>query len=514
MSLAVGGRKGKQTCVYAGVNSSAAEVSKGVNEHLRAFGVDASKAKAASTTSKNQDYKVAELSRSSLFSDPSDKECYQRLLRVSGPFGAAASSFAKVPQIAVFDASGSKPKPRGIIELPKDAEALDIIQTGENTFQVAYCHKYELFLVTFGDKGVSSEPQLIFTIPEDEPSRPAFKSLRFLSPDFVLALGTLAHNGGSVLQAFRLPSLGHEKARLAISARVPRKIVGTSLAAVNLAAPTIAGAATGDTQFVIAVGGKDSSICLFSLLQKAASKISLLYDFLELTTIKNVHHADNISGLAFSAFVPPKSNIRQQYVRLASISLQSSVAVHSIPLKRFVDTTPRSKNAPPRTPRYLVAHKPKSAGQGLRALVLFTVSVLLLAIAGQWAMSQFSHVTPEMVQRAIYRASSTRPDLSVPVKAQPVDDILARIAGHSSRKGQGGQPVLYETQGEDAHIRVDIHNAEVHGEGMAWDELPATQQTAWKKRLQDTGAWTQQMGENIFKGVLFGEIGGAIGQAL
>lgn len=521
MSLAVAGRKGKQTLVYAGVNSKPDDVAKGTNEHLRAFGIEPSKGRSASNE-KTTLVKVLELSRTSLFTD-FNKDCYQRLVRVSGSVGATASSFADKPQIAVFEASGPKPKSKGVLELPRDAEAMDILQTDDNSFLVVYSHKYDLYLAKFIKGTLDSEPQHIYSISADEPQRPAFKNLRFLSVDFVLAVGVLPRNAGSVLQAFRLPSPGHEKARIAVSTRVPRKIVASSLAVTNLSPPTSPSASIGDTQFVVAVGGQDSSICLFTLSHRSASKIDLLYDLRELYTLKNVHKIDNITGLAFSTFVTPKANIRQQYIKLASISLQSSVAVHSIPLKKFVDPTPRSKNAPPRTPRYIVAMKSQTTPQTRSLFMVLAGMVVIMAIVGHYVLN-YSAVARG---HALRKEAARMAPITTPVVAQVQADVplsqnaLVKALGDDSIL-EGEQVVLFETlhapedkAGESVNkLQADVHDADIHGEGKTWEELPEVQQAAWKRRLSDAGAWTQSMGESVFKGILFGELGGAVHHAM
>ena len=44
--------------------------------------------------------------------------------------------------------------------------------------------------------------------------------------------------------------------------------------------------------------------------------------------------------------------------------------------------------------------------------------------------------------------------------------------------------------------------------------LTPEQRQAWKKKLKDAGHWTEGYSETILKGVLFGEIAGAVGQAV
>jgi len=69
-------------------------------------------------------------------------------------------------------------------------------------------------------------------------------------------------------------------------------------------------------------------------------------------------------------------------------------------------------------------------------------------------------------------------------------------------------------EGEEVSARV--HDEETDGPhgGKTWDELEHQQKEAWKRKLKDAGHWTEGMGETVFKGVLFGELAGAVGQAV
>lgn len=63
-------------------------------------------------------------------------------------------------------------------------------------------------------------------------------------------------------------------------------------------------------------------------------------------------------------------------------------------------------------------------------------------------------------------------------------------------------------------IIVYILHEEVHGPAKTWNELPAAQKDAWKQRMQQAGAWTQKLGESIFRGTLFDELAGTVGHAV
>lgn len=533
MCLAIGGKSGKKTMVYAGVNSSPAEISKGTNQHLRAFAIGSSKSRSTAGTT-TTDVSVAEESRTALFTKP-ESATYQRLVRVAeSGVGVAASAFASNPEVVVFDTKGSKqPTIKCVLDMPRDAEAIDIIQSAPDEHLLVYCLRYDLYLVKLSNKG-QGEPQLIFTMPEGEPVRPAFKTLRFLSPKFLLGLANFPGRPGALLQGFRLPTPGHEKARLAVTASIKRKMMPTSLAVTNLTPPEKSYSALGDTQFLVAVGGQDSSISLFTLEHKASPAIDLLYNLYPLHTLKNVHEEANISGLAFSKFVTPKTHIRPQFIKLASISLQSTVAVHSIPLKKFVDSTPREPKSPPRQPRYVSAMKSTGPGKARRALTLVSIMVLILALAGQAVMEAYGASNLKLFP-FIHGSLSLKNDPVYIAQVKMRDEFLANIVGTEQQPLQNGQklviratkqdpPAPVEGQDEDnldpaldspSHkIELDVHDHEIHGPGHKWDDLPAHKQYEWKQRLYDAGAWTQQMGENVFQGILFGEMAGAVNHAV
>lgn len=533
MSLAVGSgaQRGKSTRVYAGINSSPADMARGTNHHLRVLSIDGNQSKTRSSpSSKGPDarVRVAEVSRTALFANP-HADTYQRLLRVAGNVGAAASAMGKEPQIAVFEAPAgagatARPKMRGLMELPKDAEDLDIVQRGDDEFQLAFCYKHELHVVDIGKQ--NGDPELIFTMPDDHGRLPVFRSIRYLSPDFILAAANLPGRSGVLIQGFRLPSPGHPKARIAVTARIPRKTSATALAVANLSPPSPPWGPPGNTQYVVAVAGHDSSISLYTLEHRPSTVLNLLQDLHPLCTLVDVHGAAKMTGLAFSRFVAPKTHARAQFVKLASTSLQQTVAVHSIPLKKHVDGAPRNKKAPPRPVRYVVAMRSRKPSSRPMVVALALI-VLLMGIVGQAVMETFGKSRP--VFFAPNPLSSRHGTLRSP-KLHPSsspgslldNDLVSRLVGGGggdALKTPGETVVLFEAPPQPGSeqrrgIQVGVHDSAVHGPARTWDELGAEQKRIWQERLREAGAWTQGMGENVFKGVLFGEIAGALGRAM
>ncbi|KEY64845.1 hypothetical protein S7711_08852 [Stachybotrys chartarum IBT 7711] len=519
MSLAVGGHKGKSTYVYAGVNSGPESIAKGKNEHMRTLLAEQSKSR-SSVGTKTPEVKIAELSRTAMFSDP-DTNTYQRLLRVAGSVGVAATGMGKDPQLAVFDTSTTPPKPRGVLELPVDAEDLDVVQTADDGFLVGWCYKYELHLVRVGKD--NTDPEVVFTMPDDSGDRPRFRFIRFLSPTFILAAANLPQRSGIVLHGLRLPEPGQESARLAVTARIPRKISAAALAVANLSLPTSPGASLGNAQFVIAVAGNDSSISLYTVNHKPATKIDLLAELHPLCTLKNVQGSNSITGLAFSTFVQPKTHLRPQHLKLASISLEGTVSVHSIPLKKSIESTPRNKKGPPRPIRYVVAmqsHNPATRS----VIIILTIMVLVMAIIGQSLMEVYGNSRPILgITRLVPSWHGTLRSFDPPPAGLLKEEFLRKLSG-DNQPADGATLVMWEAEDQvtaavgDAvlpkKINLDVHDKHVHGPGKTWDELEHEQREAWKGKLKEAGAWTQGMGESVFKGILFGEIAGAVGRAM
>ncbi|KAK0646007.1 hypothetical protein B0T16DRAFT_412407 [Cercophora newfieldiana] len=516
-SLAVGPRRRNSIVLFTGINSSPTDVKKGKNEHFRVFAVDPS-----SRAKPNP--KITELSRTAMLSY-TETDAYQRVLRISPAFpdkpqiGAVATGLATPPQIAIFDVptGGAAPKARGRLELAKDPEDLDIIQTGEDEYQLVYCDNYEIFRVTIGKKSVS-DPHCVFTMPHDEDPRPSFRSLRYLTPTFVLAAANLPNGRGIVLHGFRLPTAdaGSEaKARLAISAKLPKTKntkKATGMAVRNLSPPSSPTAKYGDTQFAIAVSGSDSSITLYKLDHQAVGDVELLANLHPVTTIESVHPGAPISGLVFSHFIPPKTpTMRVLQLKLASVgSIANSCVVHSLPLQRLPDKTSAAarRAGPPRQPRYVLALKsqgPSSRGLiitlGLIALLLAILGQSLLEVRGAPSIIGARRVVPTS-WHADYAANA------VNTKHFLSDYLVGTKLAHHDKV------VVLDVDDDAEEIRFDTHDEKLHGPAVEWHELPAEQKDAWKEKLQRAGHWGEQMGEAVFKGVLFGEIAGAVGNAV
>lgn len=523
-SLAVGQHKGRSTLVYAGVNSSVQDQEKGKNEHFRVFGVNS-----PSKTKVDVRPQIAELTRSSLFS-AKETNAYQRLLRLSPPHGdaaqvgAVATGLANDAQIVLFDVAAGgavAPRLRGKLDVVKEAVDLDIIQTGDDKYQLVYCDNYDIHIMDVA-KGSTAGPECVYTMPHDVASgggRPVFRSVRYLTPTFILALGNLPKRGGVVLWGYRLPKPGQEpgKARIAVSARLPKSVAqATGLAVVNLSPPASPGLKQGDSQFVVAVAGHDFSISLYTLEHQVLADIDLIVNLYPLHTFKNAHRG-YVTAMAFSHWAPPKPTARVQFLKLASVSIGNSASVHSIPLKKFIDkATPIKRGGPPRQPRYVVALKSKAPSvTGL--LVTLTVLMVVIGVLMQGFLEIRGYSKPAIGARR-FTPVSWHVGLPHTDAGAPAQGFLAELLAEKKLEKGDNVVLLSEELGaiEDpskpAPLRVDAHDESTHGAASTWEDLPPEQRHAWRERLKAGGHWTADMGETIFKGILFSELAGAVGQ--
>ncbi|KAK3937254.1 hypothetical protein QBC46DRAFT_393125 [Diplogelasinospora grovesii] len=533
-SLAVAGtrRRNNSLLVYAGINSSPDNLKKGKNEHFRVFSVEqASKTKSTP--------KISEVSRHSLFTSTStDTDTYQRLLRLSPTYpgsentqqiGAVATGLSKEPHIAVFDIPSTgtgAPKLRGNLQLAREAMDLDIIQVSEDEWQLVYCDDYEMYTLNIGPKGNSTDgPKLVFTMPDDDSTgrgRPSFRCIRYLTPTFVLCLSNIK-GGGAVLQGFRLPKAeqGDEaRARLAASAHLPKKNVqrAMGMAVRNLSPPQTPTQKQGDTQFVIAITAQDSSITLFTLEHQTMADISLIVNLYPVTTLKEVHPGP-ISGLTFS----PLTAKNQSTLKLASIgSMGNTCVVHSLPLKKWTDKAGNTRRGgPPRSPRYILALK--SQTPSITGLIIFTALLTLLVglfVQGWLEVKGIAH--PRIGARSITPASWHSPNYKMAgdIHTHPHGHrgFLAEYLAEHQLGGTGaeaGKKVLVLDENpvgaEGGDIKVERHDEITHAAAKEWQDLRPEERQAWKEKLKAAGHWGEEMGETIFKGILFSELGGLVG---
>ncbi|KAI0022007.1 hypothetical protein F4780DRAFT_769921 [Xylariomycetidae sp. FL0641] len=516
-SLIVGPRKNQSLTVFAGINSGPDDIKKGKNQHFRVLGI---------SQPNKGGVQISELSRDALFVHK-DADTYQRILRLShlhdgfAQLGAASTGLSKNPRIALFDVpAGGKTrwKKRGTLELGREAMDLDVVQTGPNKYQLAYCDDDEIFTVDVTKDGVS-EPRSVYALTPEQGStaKPSFKSLRYLTPGFLITVVNQPKSAGVALYGYRLPTKEQENARLAVQAKLPGTASkATGLAVTNLSPTKSPSDKQDDTQFVVAVAGNDASISLFTLEHKSAADVDLLANLAPFQVLKSVH-STNITNLSFSPFTPPKSDsdtAREVSVKLASVSVGFTAVVHSIPLKKCVEdkSAASAKSDEARaSSRYVVALK--SRGESPTALItVVSLIFLLLALIGQTVLEAKGLSEPRLGVNRVLPASWTVPLQKWPPPGQKnIGDLLSDAKPHHTQQ----LIVKHQDNGAlDANglpdLHVGVHNEEVHGPAKPWEEMDPQDRDAWKARLKKSGHWVEDMGESLFNGVLFGDVGGPI----
>lgn len=151
--------------IYAGVNSSEEDRLKGQNAHLRAYDLTYPKRQKGSNTNDTNQGKIEYLSKTQLFdaaSETARKEGYQRLVRLSRPGGKSGGKRLGVVvsslqgdenELVIFPAVSTKPTTSDVIQRialkDKEANDVDILETADGRFQVAYCLDYSVFVQRF-----------------------------------------------------------------------------------------------------------------------------------------------------------------------------------------------------------------------------------------------------------------------------------------------------------------------------------------------------------------------------
>lgn len=533
-SVAVGPRRNKSTIVYAGVNGSPEDAKRGNNQHFRVLGIDPSSGKASKTSG----VRIAETSRHALFTS-TDPNTYQRILRVTQPYtglhqlGALATGLSKDSQIVLFDVppSGAAWKPRGLLDTPDEAMDLDVVQTGPDTYQLAYCDKHDIFTVEVSQDGVT-DPKLVYSLPNDEgpTSRPSFRSIRYLNSDFIFAVVNDANRKGVVLHGYRLPKPEQESARLAVVKRLPKSVTqSTGLAVRNLSPTGSPTEAQGDSQYVVAVAGNDSSISLLTLDYKIISNVDLLANLAPFHTVKSAHPA-GITGLTFSSVPPAPKRSKSESdvstrsedvsIKLASVSMANTAVVHSIPLKKFMDRSTSRDTATPEQVRYVVALKSERDTLGWRLLFATILMFTFVICIGLTIIEAKGWGEPLLGTNRILPASWTVPltNKGPVIGSQTLGDLLTGVQPEAHEKviirqqhDHHADLAAVDVHGLPVAWKAEIHDAETHGPAKSWDELDEKDQHVWRERLQKTGHWVEGMSETVLKGIVFGEIGGAIG---
>lgn len=394
-SLAVSKSSNKSVIALAGINSSSAEQQRGKNEHLRSFEVDYPPKKAEPGEKRNKkqqkDQKVSQpgskaLSRVSLFkpkyTKPNDiMETYQRITRLSpwrgdgAPrIGAISTGFAPQGEVVIFDAVSSSPQQHHVIGRVRlgdreEAEDLDIAPTGDSgDFKLAYTDGNSVYLSHISPSRRSNselEKTRVYRIPPNGSKKTSkIRAIRFLSSESLLLLQNFPERSGCELVIVSTNEK-NDKGSIKRKVRLHRSMkIGLGLDICPLSESPQLG-----KQYIVAVSGSDNSIETFTIDYSPKTFFS---NFRHYTTLRDVHPF-SVTKIAFSTFIPPaqptSSEIRPQYVKLASVSVGNTVVVHTFPLSPVPPSS--------RYPRYVLVRP----GPSELATTTFSTIMAVLVVA-------------------------------------------------------------------------------------------------------------------------------------
>ncbi|KAF2267939.1 hypothetical protein CC78DRAFT_530364 [Lojkania enalia] len=544
--------------LFAGINSSEEQRLKDRNDHFRTFEVVFPKNRRTSnaTTEKKSLGKITLLSKTSLFNPPSTingkKDTYQRLMRLSPAkrsasgnkrIGAIASSLAGDDnEIVVFNATTTKPQVPGDIvqriELQKghEAEDLDILELEEAKFKLAYSSKHDVYVqdihYDFGKhriQGKVRSPEKKYTVPYpdvfEKKGRFDIRFIRWLSPSHLLLLANLPRRTGVELQVLRL--YGDTMGSITLRKRLPKHVN----AATGMDVAILDSDAEGSNQIIVAVGGADMSLSIFTIDYDGMSRtLSTLHSY---ATYREVH-AQGITKVLFSPFFSPWTAPQSsppkkpgvQYLKLASTSFGHTISVETFELHP-ISSKPRA--------RYVLSTARSRFMQKGPTYFVMAFVVLVIALLAQSVFDPEGNLTKGLVPENIRRVVSSHktPGLlaeeirAAGAKAAPegIEVPVARTSNrirdflhlHRQDVHEDAPQKALVIQHDPDSLSTEIHEGseeviKKHTEAKKWEELSQAERARWKEKLTDAGIWAVEEGETILKGIFFGQIGGLVGQ--
>lgn len=521
-------------------------------------------------------------------------DAYQRLLKLSpwkgdgNPrLGAIATGLAPSGELVLFRVS---PAPQnsdvvGRINVGAgvEVEDLDIVEVENGNFKVAYTTGTDVstFQISPSARTSDASPEVtcVYKVPllaardQKSAARSKVRSLRFLSSDTLVLLQNEPNRTGCGLLVISLPTKSDGSIGRVLQHKSLRRSMKIGL---GLDVCDLGQSSEKERQWIIAVSGSDQAVDVFTIEYSPSRKqgYSKLVRYVTLLDV----HPFSMTRICFSSFRPPShpvtSDVRPQYVRLATTSMGNTVVVHTFPLSPF---PARSK-----TPRYVLAWP----GQSETSETIFSafVAVLIIAIscfllqafteirggvpaylgAADWLPERmrdmiarpymFEHgrpVIPTEIPQVMTEALTS--SLHLPTATAPLRDLLtSRLSSLSDVVAPTAAAGAAETShttavsgATNSDVKTDIVTEIVPTPGILihhdgnelsfhthedenaienqnsdsappkrWEDLTHKEREKWKKRLSDAGHWALEEGETILQGVFFGEFGAIVGGAV
>jgi glycyl-tRNA synthetase len=570
-TLAVADSSSDSLTAFAGINSSAVDLSAGKNEHLRSFkiGLPSRKRRADGSNVESEDgkpntttLKTQALGRTSLLKAPTSakSESYQRILRFSPSqkpgeprLAAIASSLSPENEIIVFHPKSNAGPDDEIshIKLERtEAEDLDLTTNeGEKGgYMLAYCTSSEVFLQQLPLTSSPNKPTSLFraediasSLPDSQ--RPKFRAIRFLSPRHLLLLRNKPGRTGADLLVLKI-NKDYSQA-----STVLRKIVNSGIkAAVGLDVASLTESEDGQKQIAVAVAGlagQGGSVDILTIDYFRDSGLSIFRSYKFLSSV----HEGPVTRVVFSNFIAPQlpvsGAVGPQNLRLATVGVDKSVMVHRLPLLPFPSS--ESKN-----PRYVLIPPGRSEAVQTTFSVLFAIIVIGTVAFLMQVFCEIRGAVPPILGSPDWLSPAWRKAIAKPYPFDPyavpshlrevpvaarsmvekVKDSAEDISSTLSSAVAGATDSLkvlvdenskLETpkaiivrDGSEGELSTEViqNDADVVKEETLkkWEELSEQQKKSWKQRLVDAGHWAEHQGDAVLKGILFSELAGAVGQ--
>lgn len=407
----------------AGINSSEADLAKGINEHLRSFRLEYPFRKKVvvgpvksenNGTMEGKDETTQEVveeevkppttmpvGKTSFFRLGPHKpgvppETYQKTLRLSQWRGEDKPRIALIatgmePQgeLVVFSTASEAPQHSDILarlrlENGSEVEDADIISLDapeEGNFKVAFTDGKALRTFHISATGKAAgvpDTETVYSISLPPPRKKGsrIRGLRFLtSTAFVLLQNFTDRSGCELL----LVSEGIVQSR--------RRLPAAMKIGLGLDICVLSASQTGIYQTAIAVSGSNHSIELFTIdhILSAKQPFSQFRPYVSLPSI----HSFTITKLAFSPFpllkdwpLSPLSdhNKRPHAIKLATVSIGNTVAVHTFPLSTSPDFS-----------RYILAQSARRTPYVLETVLSGTFALLVIVLVA-FFLQAFSEI--------------------------------------------------------------------------------------------------------------------------
>ncbi|KAL8710996.1 MAG: hypothetical protein Q9220_004595 [cf. Caloplaca sp. 1 TL-2023] len=115
-------------------------------------------------------------------------------------------------------------------------------------------------------------------------------------------------------------------------------------------------------------------------------------------------------------------------------------------------------------------------------------------------------------------ASSATPSSSSASTHHHIRNLLSRHHHHRREESAQGIPhMIIQHHEEGGQLKASFHHVGTEGAAggaKKFEDLSKGEKEVWKKRLRDAGAWAVDEGEAVLKGVFFGGVAGAVGEAV